>query len=206
VPDPNFPLPNPGIFQTPAARGLAVVSDALLLLAYDAGGFRTIDIANKAAPVQIGAYVNAEISPQVQAQAYNNIVVEGTTAYVAVDYCGVEVLDFSNPAAVEQIAWWDPWECEGDPLNWFASPGHTNELVLRPEQDRLFVSAGDTELVVLDVSDPANPALEATHGAAADNRAAWGLDATGTHVYLAQIASPAVPFVSNWSGVSVLSY
>lgn len=60
--------------------------------------------------------------------------------------------------------------------------------------------------MVLDISDPAAPELEASYGGVADNRAAWGLDATGSRVYLAHIASPAIPFVSDWSGIVVLSY
>lgn len=206
LPDPDFPRPNPGLFQTPAVRGLAFVSDDLLLLTYDAGGLRTIDVSDPAHPSQLGQYVNPEIDPDVQAQAFNNVVVEGTTAYVTVDYCGVDVFDVSDPATPALLAWWNPWECDGDALSWFSSPGHTNELVLRPEQDRLFVSAGDTELAVLDISNPEAPILEATYGEADDGRAAWGLDATGSRVYLGEIASPGVPYFSNWSGVVVLGY
>lgn len=206
VPDIDFPTANPGAFQRPAARGLAVVSDDLLLLAYDAGGLRVLDIRDKSHPAEVGRYINRAIDPRVQAQAYNNVVVDGRVAYVAVDYCGVEVLDVSDATNVRQLGWWNPWQCVGNAGKWLSSPGHTNELVLQPEQDRLFASAGDTELVVLDTSDPATPAVLATYGGRNDNRVAWGLDVTGTHVFLAHIVSPGGPFRSNWSGVTALSY
>lgn len=206
VPDINFPTPNPGAFQRPAARGLAVVGDSLLVLTYDAGGLRLLDIRDKARPREVGRHVNPAINPRVQAQAYNNVVVDGRVAYVAVDYCGIEVLDIGNVAAVRQLAWFDPWQCAGNAAKWLTSAGHTSELVLRPDRHRLFVSAGDTQLLVLDVTDPAAPVELARHGGKGDNRVAWGLDVTASHVYLAQIRSPGGPFSSNWAGVTVLGY
>jgi hypothetical protein len=206
VPDVDFPRANPPALQRPAARGLTLVSDDLLALAYDAGGLRLIDVSDKRAPREVGRYINPSINPAVQAQAYNNVVVREGVAYVAVDYCGVEVVDVRDPSRPRPLAWWNPWACAGNALNWFRSPGHASELVLRPEQDRLFVSAGDVELAVLDVRDPRAPVLEALYGAEDDNRVAWGLDVTDAHVYLAHVVSPGGPFTSNWAGVRVLAY
>jgi hypothetical protein len=89
---------------------------------------------------------------------------------------------------------------------WFLSPEHTNELVLLPEQGRLFASAGDAELVVLDVSDPDRPSLVDQWVGAVNGRAAWGLDVTETHVYLGHITTWGVPFIGLWSGVVVLRH
>jgi hypothetical protein len=205
LPDIHFPTRNPGAFQRPAARGLAVVNDSLLLLAYDAGGLRSIDIRDKTNPSEVGRYVNSAINPRVQAQAYNNVVAHGSTAYVTVDYCGVEALDISDAGNPRQLAWWNPWRCVGSALNWMSSPGHASELVLRADEQRLFVSAGDTELAILDVTVPTALREVATYGRRSDNRVAWGVDVTATHVYLAHIMSPGGPFRSNWAGVVALA-
>ena len=31
------------------------------------------------------------------------------TAYVAIDYAGMEVLDIRDPQNIQRLAWWNPW-------------------------------------------------------------------------------------------------
>src|SRR5690606_25753748 len=118
-PDPSWP----GIGgYPPNARGVEIVGD-ILYLAFDAGGVRTIDISDPAAPVQIGQYVNPA-QPPLTPPAYNNIIIRSGLAYVTIDYCDLEILDINAPANMEQVHWSNPWNCLG--LSWYGSDGHTN--------------------------------------------------------------------------------
>jgi hypothetical protein len=201
LPDVNFPRPNPNSVQHPNARGLAIKGD-LLFVAYDSGGIRVIDVADKARPREIARYINGAI--RNKQQAYNNIVINGRLAYVAVDYCGIEILDISNPQAIRQTGWWNPWDCETMSNNWFNSPGHTNQLVLDASRRLVFLSAGDSELLAVDVKNPARPELAGHFGAPKDGRGTWGLAVTDRNVFLTYIKA-FIPFRGGWSGVTALS-
>jgi hypothetical protein len=141
VPSIKFPdrKPDPRKYN---ARGMAV-RGGIVYLAYDAGGLRILDARNKAKPVEIGRYSNPAMDSKPR--AYNNVVVDGTLAYVTVDYCGLEVLDVSKPSAVKRVSWWNPWKCDASPWNWFTSPGHTNEIAYDPQCGLLFLSSGATQ-------------------------------------------------------------
>ena len=201
LPDVNFPRPDPNSVQHPNARGLAIKGD-LLFVAYDSGGIRVIDVADKARPREIARYINGAI--RNKQQAYNNIVINGRLAYVAVDYCGLEILDISNPQAIRQTGWWNPWHCETMSNNWFNSPGHTNQLVLDASRRLVFLSAGDSELLAVDVKNPARPELAGHFGAPKDGRGTWGLAVTDRNVFLTYIRA-LIPFRGGWSGVTALS-
>ncbi|MGA8990152.1 MAG: hypothetical protein WB500_07190 [Rhodoplanes sp.] len=201
LPDVNFPRPNPNRVQHPNARGLAIKGD-LLFVAYDSGGIRVIDVADKAKPREIARYINAAI--RNKQQAYNNIVINGRLAYAAVDYCGLEILDIGNPQAIRQTGWWNPWHCETMSNNWFNSPGHTNQLVLDANRQLVFLSAGDSELLAVDVKNPARPELASHFGAPKDGRGTWGLAVTDRNVFLTYIKA-LIPFRGGWAGVTALS-
>ena len=126
TPDITFPDPNPD----PAkynARGMAA-KDNFVYLCYDAGGIRIIDVSDKQQPVEIGRYSNPALN--ARPRAYNNALLHENLLYVTFDYCGLEILDVSNPENIAPISWWNPWNCQSNPLNWFSSPGHANELAL----------------------------------------------------------------------------
>jgi hypothetical protein len=76
---------------------------------HGAGGLRVIDVSNKRRPREIGRYINQALPGKPQ--AYNNVILEGSRAYVALDYCGLEILDISDPKNIRQLGWWNPWEC-----------------------------------------------------------------------------------------------
>jgi len=200
VPDVNFPLKNPGKVQHPNARGLAFKDD-LLYVAYDAGGLRVINVKNPRLPREVGRYINMGMGKKQQ--AYNNLVIDGTTALIAVDYAGLEIVDIRDPRQITQVAWWNPWQAHTLGNLWFNSPGHTNQLEYDAARRLVYLSAGDADLQVVDVSDRTRPRLSAAFGATKDKLGVWGLSITPEHVYLAYI--PAfVPFRGTWAGIKTV--
>lgn len=201
LPDLNYPKKNPREPSVPNARGLAFASDRLCV-AFDAGGLRVLDCRAPAMPVEIGRYVQPKMLKKQQ--AYNNVVIDGNLAYLAVDYAGVEILDVSNPAEMKEVAWWNPWRADQGTNMWFNSPGHTNQLALDRETKRLYVSAGASDLAVLDVSDPGRPRQRGSYGSPRDSLGTWGLELVGDRLYLAYIGT-LVPFKGTWPGVKCLA-
>lgn len=202
IPDKDFPIENPNDVQEPNARGMDL-ADNKLFLCYDAGGIRVINVEDKTMPFEEGRYINEEaLNTQ---QAYNNITLNGDIAYVAIDYCGMEILDISNTNDIKRLSWWNPWECETPANVWFNSPGHTNQLEYVKEQDLVFLSAGGSELLVVDVSDPMQPRQVGQFGEEGNQLGVWGAEVHGSNVFLSYI-NAIIPFVGNWSGVKVLSW
>ncbi|NRA13024.1 MAG: T9SS type A sorting domain-containing protein, partial [Crocinitomicaceae bacterium] len=203
IPDVTFPYIDNDTLKV-NARGMTVV-DNLVYLCYDAGGVRIIDCADINNPVQIGEFANPITlnPPNDWPRAYNNIVVEDTVAYVAVDYCGMESWSIADPANAALLSHWNPIGCPTG--NWFGSPVHTNEIVAQFECDILFVSAGSSDLLVIDISDPYSLVAIDSFGTTLDTAGSWGLDVTDDYIYIAYIRS-FVPFVSHAPGVKQLSY
>ena len=200
LPDVDFPRKNPGRLQHPNARGLAL-QGRYLYVAFDAGGLRVIDVADPLRPREVGRYVNGGMKGKQQ--AYNNLVIDGTTAYVATDYAGMEVLDVRDPRDIRPVAWWNPWKADTPENLWFNSPGHTNQIEFDPKRRLVYLSAGDSELLVVDVSERTRPRLAARYGEPRDRLGAWGLTVAGDFVYLAYITA-AVPFHGTWSGIKAV--
>lgn len=196
-PDIHFPRTNPNAVQHPNVRGLAIDAP-WLYVAYDAGGVRVVDIGAPAAPREVGRYVNAGM--RSKQQAYNNIVIDGSRAYAAVDYAGLEILDIRNPAGIRQLGWWNPWRAETMGNLWFNSPGHTNQLAFDARRQLVYLSAGDSELQVVAVSDPRRPRLVADYGQPKNGRGTWGVTLADDAAYLTYIEA-IVPFRSTWSGI-----
>lgn len=126
LPSVDFPNPNPtpGGATFPQARGLALdEATSTLYVAFYAGGVRVLDVSDPEhldESAEIGRYIN--VTCLEYQQAYNNIVLNGNIAYVAVDYCGMEILDISDPTAPTRISWWNPWDCQTSPGPWFWPP------------------------------------------------------------------------------------
>lgn len=196
-PDINFPTPNPQKLHHPNARGMALRGD-LLYVAYDAGGLRVLNVSNPRQPREIGRYVNPRFPNKPQ--AYNNLVLDGDRAYVATDYAGLEVLDIRNPRQIRSVGWWNPWHAETLTNLWFNSPGHTNQIAWHADRKQVWMSAGDSELQIVDVSRPAQPQLVAQYGAPRDQQGAWGVTLSGNRAYLTYI-NATVPFQGTWSGI-----
>ena len=204
IPDMSFPNPNPAPAQIPNARGMAV-RDEIVYLCYDAGGLRIINIADKTNPRETGRYHNPLVDHTVVPMAYNNVVVDENLAFIPIDYCGLEIVDISDTSNITQVSWWNPWRCETPENIWFNSPGHTNQIAYLKEQSLAFLSAGDSELQVIDVSNPALPKVAGSFGEPENQRAVWGLEVHQNQVLLTYIPA-LIPFVSNWAGVQLLEW
>lgn len=200
-PDAHFPRRNPNAVQHPNARGMAFDGNHLFL-AYDAGGLRVLDLSNPANPREISRHVNAGM--RNRQQAYNNIVIDGKIAYVAVDYAGLEILDISNPRQIRALGWWNPWGADTLKNVWFNSPGHANQLHLDRSRKLVYLSAGDSELQIVNVANPARPQTYAAYGQARNGLGVWGLAAGGDTLYLAYI-NALVPFRGTWSGIKAVT-
>ena len=199
--DIHFPKPNPGKIGHPNARGLAVRGD-LLYVTNDAGGLRIVDISNKRNPREISKYILRRRG--LKQQAYNNIAINFPYAYIALDYCGMEIVNIRNPRNIFHVGWWNPWRCNSGSNNWFNSPGHTNQIHFDKRTEQVFMSAGDSELQVIDVSNPRRPRLSKSFGGPRNRLGTWGLGVTDDTIYLAYIRT-FVPFRGNWSGVKAVS-
>lgn len=202
VPEAAFPDARPDRAKV-NARGLTV-RGGRVYLSYDAGGLRVLDARDARDIREVGRYANPALNGKPR--AYNNAVLDGDLLYVAVDYCGVEVLDVSNPSRITLAGWWNPWGCEAGGLRWFTSDGHANEIAFDAAKKLLFVSTGESDLHVLDVANPRRPALREIFGGVDNKIGTWGVSIHRGRVYLAYICTLGIPFESRWSGIKVLSY
>lgn len=203
IPDITFPSsnnPNPDLYN---ARGMEV-RNGIVYLCYDAGGLRILDCTNPSNPVELGAYANQTLyDPFNLPRAYNNIVLEDTLAYVAIDYCGLEVLNIADPENIELVGWWNPYGCPNN--NWFSSPVHTNELYYNEDCKKLFVSTGKSDMMVLDMTNPLQPDSCGYFGGVSNSIGTWGVNGYMDQIYLSYICA-VIPFSSNWTGVKLLNY
>lgn len=201
IPDINYPTsnPNPDLYN---ARGMAVKDD-LVYLCYDAGGLRIINTINKEHPVEVGRFSNPALNGHPR--AYNNLVLDHNLVYVAVDYCGVEVLDVVDLQHVTLKSWWNPWHCETNPLNWFSSPGHANEIEYDTTCKLLFISTGKSDLHVVNIANPEQPDSCSVFGGVGNDIGTWGVGLAPGKVFLSYICA-VIPFSSNWTGVKILTY
>lgn len=199
MPDLSFPTTNP---DTPKynARGM-VVQDDRVYLCFDAGGIRIIDVTDKHNPVEIGAYSNPILNGKPR--AYNNAVLDGSLLYVAIDYCGMEVLDVSDPGNIAQHGWWNPWGCNN---NWFTSRGHTNEIEIDTMCRKIFLSTGRSDMYVVDITNPSAPDSCSSFGNATDTLGTWGVARIDNKVALSYICTLGIPFTSFYSGVKLFTY
>lgn len=203
LPDVNFPEENPGDTAHPNARGMAVKGNHLYLC-YDAGGIRIIDISDKQNPNEIGRFIN-DASQENTPKAYNNIIVNGDLAYVAVDYCGLEIWNVSNPEDAKMVGWWNPWNCDTLDNLWLNSPGHSNQMGFDSQNNLVFLATGKSELSTIDVADPENPTLKKSFGTPDNSSATWGMTLSGDSIYLLYI-SATVPLYSDWTGLKKLKW
>lgn len=204
IPDINFPTPNPspelqGMIN---ARGIAV-RDSVVYLAYDYGGLRVINVADKSNPLETGRYINSAI--QDTRLYYNSIALNEDLCYIGIDYCGFEIVDISDTSNISLVGWWHPWECNSFPDDWLNSDGHINQISYVEAIESVFLAAGDSELRVVDVSNPAQPQLISSFGMPNNNQGSWGVEVHQQQVYLTYV--PAFfPFFSLWAGIKLLDW
>lgn len=202
LPDPAYPEARTERSKI-NARGLALRKN-LLFLCYDAGGVRVIDVADPKKPAEVGRWSNPAMNGRPR--AYNNLVLNGSLAYVAVDYVGLEILDIANPAAIKLVSWWNPWNPKLEGLRWFSSPGHANEIAYDARSKVVLMSAGRSDLVAVDVAAPTRPRQVGSIGAVGDRQATWGLSMHDDIIYLSYIRTLGIPFAADWPGVKAFRY
>ena len=202
VPDINFPsVPTP-TSTVPNARGMWVEDD-LVYLAYDRGAFRIIDVSDVFNPVQLSQFVNPALDA-VAAKAYNNVEVRGNHAFIPVDYCGLDIVNVTDPNAPISAGWFDPWGCTF--FNWIGGEAHTNELEFLNDSI-LFMTGGHHDLMAINVADPANPELVGEFGNPHDSLVVWGLDVQNGRVALGYIDNvTTIPYDSKWGGFKILDW
>ncbi|MFM7024299.1 MAG: T9SS type A sorting domain-containing protein [Flavobacteriales bacterium] len=199
VPDINYPDANPDKAKY-NARGMEVRNDTIYLC-YDASGLRIIDATNKLNPVQIGQYSNPALNGKPR--AYNNIVLDDSLAYIAVDYAGMEILSIRQPSNIKMVGWWNQWGT----ANWFSSRGHANEIQYDKASKLIFMSTGKSDLNVVSVVNPSLPDSVAIFGGVDNNQGTWGLGKYHDKIYLGYIFIPlCIPFCSSWGGVKRVSW
>jgi len=201
-PDINWPVNNPNA-NLYNARGM-VVKNSIVYLCFDAGGLRIIDYTNKSAPRETGHWCNpAMYSPLNHPKAYNNIVLDDTLAYIAVDYAGMEVVNISDTSNIALVGWWNPYNAPSN--NWFTSPVHANEIHYDSICKHIFLSTGKSDMHVIDVTNPASPDSCNFYGGVSNNIGTWGVGLYQNQIYLSY-ACATFPFSSNWTGVKILTY
>jgi len=199
-PDIQFPRKNPTKVQHPNARGLFIQGN-LLYVAYDAGGFRILDVTDRKKPKEIGRYANKAMAKKQE--AFNDVIVEKNLAYLPCDYAGLEIVDVKNPRDIRPVGWWNPWSAHELKNLWFNSPGHTNQIVLDTKKKLAYLSAGGSGLQVIDIADPARPKLTAAYGAPKSKLGVWGVTMTSDRVYLAYVTA-IIPFQGTWAGIKAV--
>lgn len=200
----NFPHSNTGAASMYNARGIGLKGN-YAFVCYDRGGLRIVDVSNVNAPVQINQYCFPPLIDKVT--AYNNIAIHQNLAFVAIDYYGMEILDVTNPLSITQIGWWHPNEWADTTNNfstWANSKGHANELAYDSGCKKIYLAAGKSDLVAIDVSNPANPTTCETYGSTSDAYGTWGLDFFENKIHLAYIWSVVAPPYSNYTGYKIL--
>ncbi len=202
LPDINFPVASNG--EHHQSRGLTYRDDKIYLVV-DRGGFRVIDVSDRANPVEVEKYLNEDIRTGAAA-AYNDVFLKDNFAFVSVDYCGMEVLDMSTEPFTN-ILWYDPVSCDPNFGTWNGADVHTNEMIGARNSNLLFVSGGNSELLVFDISDPSSTHLIGDYGALDDETAAYGLDVVEGQVALGLVSVFLnIPYVANWGGIKLLDW
>lgn len=201
--DLNFPAPSTNAHN---ARGLKYKNDTLYVC-FDRGGLRAIDVTNKSNPTEIYKYINNSLNSQAAA-AYNDIAIKGNYAFVSVDYCGLEVLDIST-IPFTLVQWYNPWGCNN--TNWSGADLHTNEVMLSNNDSLLFVTGGQSELFVFDITQPLSVSKIGEFVNLNDTLATHGLDVWKDKIVLSFIHTPFhippfTPFFADPGGLKLLSY
>lgn len=199
-----FPHSTVGAASLYNARGIGLNGN-YAYVCYDRGGLRIVDISNVNSPVQINQYCFPPLIDKVT--AYNNITIHNNLAYVAIDYYGMEILDITNPSSITQIAWWHPstWaDTTNNFSTWANSNGHANELAYDSICKKIYLAAGKSDAVAIDVSNPANPTTCQTYGSTSDAYGTWGLDFFDGKIHIAYIWSVVAPPYSNYTGYKIL--
>ncbi|MFL5765396.1 MAG: T9SS type A sorting domain-containing protein [Bacteroidia bacterium] len=200
------PAPDPKKYNL---RGMEV-KNKIVYGCYDAGGLRIINCTNVNAPFQTGRYANPiTYVPSNQPRAYNNIVLNDTVAYVAVDYCGFEVLDIRDTSHIVLMDSFNPHNAPAG--TWWTSPIHASELKYVPECKKVFMSTGKSEMIAMDVSNPSSVDSCGGYGSLSDTTGTWGIGMRNdtivlSYLYVPICIPPFCAFPANWNGIKMLKW
>ena len=200
----NFPKP-PTLTSEPHARGLALYNNKLLV-AHDAGGLRVVDISDLSTPIEQDMYVN-DAMYQLTQVAYNKVEVKDEWAFISTDYCGMEVVDLTQLGDLPQGDWYNPFDCM--PSSWFGGEGHTNGIKILDDEELLFMSAGDTEILAYDISEPSDVSEIGRYQMLQDSTVAWSLDVQDDLIVLSCIDNhllPLQPYYGDFGGIILLKW
>jgi hypothetical protein len=203
IPNKTWPDASGGVTKM-NARGMAINND-ILYLAYDNGGIRIINISNPYAPVETGRYANVALMGKPR--AYNNVVLNDTLLYVAHDYCGMEILNVKDTSNIQLLSWYNPWQCDVHYtlFDWWGNDAHLNEVVYDAGCKTVFFSAGQTEILAINVADPYNPDSCEMFGTLTNNMGTWGISAYQDKLFASYIYC-VIPFSSNFSGIKMVEW
>ena len=182
------------------ARGIWVQGN-YAYVCYDRGGLRIVDVRDPHMPKEVGRYCFEALVDS--ATAYNHLWIHQNLAYLAIDYAGLEILDITDPMHPKHVSWWHPdtWANPTNNFNrWSNSRGHANEIVYDESCQRIYLAAGNTDAVSIDVSNPLQPTTCTLYELNAEHYGSWGLDFHRDVLYLAYIWSPFFPPYSNYTG------
>jgi len=201
--DLNFPSPSSNAHNS---RGLKIRNDTLYVC-FDRGGLRLVDVSDKYSPQEIYKYININLN-STAAAAYNDVFLIDNYAFMSVDYCGLEIVDIGS-IPFTNVQWYNPWGC--NTVNWSGADLHFNEIKTSNNDSLLFVSAGQSEVFLFDVSSPSNTVLKGAMANPNDSVATYGLDVYGEKVSLSLVNTPFhvppfTPFFGRPGGLKLLSY
>lgn len=166
--NPSHPVQIGSVATSDALRSITVVGAVAYVGTWGYGKVLTIDVSDLTSPTVSGV-LDTPGFPQ-------NIAVVAMTAYVADDTSGLTILDVSDPAAPSVVGSWD------DPTGLCA----VRDVVVVDNMAYLTVTDAtyygcDDSLVVIDVTDPANPVERGRLFA----YEAYGVAAVSSTVYVA---------------------
>lgn len=204
----NYPVvgPTASLYNL---RGMEV-KNSIVYACFDAGGLRIINCVNKLAPVETGRYANPiTYIPINRPRAYNNIVLNDTVAYLAVDYCGLEVLKINDTSNITLLDHFNPVNCPTG--SWFNAPVHANEMKYNDDCKELFMTTGKSEMISMDVSNPTNIDSTGMYGSILDTTATWGIGMRNDSIFLSYVLIPIYisfihPFDAKWNGIKMVKW
>lgn len=190
-------------------RGMEV-KNRIVYGCYDAGGLRIINCTNINSPVETGHYANPiTYASGNQPRAYNNIVLNDSVAYVAVDYCGLEVLKINDTSNITLLDNFNPHNAPAG--YWWTSPIHANEMKYNAGCKKLFMSTGKSEMIAMDVSNPNAIDSCGGYGSLMDTTGTWGIGMRNDSIFLSYIynpfcIAPFCAFSANWNGIKMVKW
>lgn len=183
VSNPNSPVRAGGYDTSGDAYGVAVAGRYAYVADGDAG-LQVIDVGNPAAPVRVGVWTNYSVNGISLGWA-SRVAIVGHYAYVADGVAGLQVIDVNNPASPVLVG-----SCPTTNDTYYVQFGDAKGIVVVGNYayvatDQILGSGQHRgALVVVDVTNPANPIRVKSYDASGSD--ARGVAAVGGYVYLAE--------------------